>query len=175
MPNIKYKKENFLFSRGGEIIAVSAVGSLTFTLLAITVGITAEFVSTTIYPFSYPFMHMPLHSFVPQIALNPPIPATPIFAALFTLAIYYFEKNIFYRRINLALKAGFASIAACVLVFISSLLSILADMAGLGMFSRFFYSADVSELPALFIFYYLTSLPLFFLCGQIRRKIYALP
>jgi hypothetical protein len=103
------------------------------------------------------------------------MPATPIFAALLTLAIYYFEKNIFYRRINLTLKAGFASVAACVLVFISSLLSILADMGGLGKFSRFFYTASVAELPALFIFYYLTSLPLFFVCGQIRRKIYALP
>lgn len=175
MPNIKHRNEGFIFSRMGEMLTVAFAGGVLFSLLAITVGMVSMFVSTTLYPFSYPFMHMPLHSFLPQIVLYPPITATSIFAALLTLAIYYFEKNIFYRRINLALKAGFASVAACVLVFISNLLSILADMGGLGMISRFFYTANVAELPALFIFYYLTSLPLFFLSGQIRRKIYALP
>jgi hypothetical protein len=175
MPNIKYQNNSFILSRTGEMLTVSCIGSTLFTLIAITLGTTVKYVSTTLYPFSYPFIHNPLHSFLPQIALNPPIPATPIFAALFTLAIYYFEKNVFYRRINLALKAGFASVAACALVFISNLLSILADMGGLGMFSRFFYTANVAELPALFIYYYLTSLPLFFISGEIRRKIYALP
>ena len=175
MPNIKQKNENFLLSRTGEALTVSAAGAIFYTLLAITAGAVAEFGSTTLYPFSYPFMHSPLHAFIPRIALEPPMPATLIFAALFTLGIYYFEKNIFYRRFNLALKAGFAAVAACVLVFLSSLLSILADTAGLAFFSLFFYSADVIELPALFIYYYLASLPIFFICGQIRRRIFALP
>ena len=94
---------------------------------------------------------------------------------VFTLVIYYFEKNIFYRRFNLALKAGFASVAACVLVFVSSLVSILSDISGFDYLSLLFYSADVTELPALFIYYYLASLPIFFLCGQIRRRIFVLP
>jgi len=175
MPNIKDNKGSFLFSRGGEIIAVSAAGCIIFTLLAIVVGTTAEFISTTVYPFSYPFLHSPLHSFLPGIVLDPPLLPTLIFAALFTLGIYYFEKNIFYRRISLALKAGFAAIAACSFVFISSLIMILADTGGLTLPSTLFYLADVSELPALFIYYYLTSLPIFFVCGQIRRRIFSLP
>ncbi len=175
MPNIKQKNENFLLSRTGEALTVSGAGAVLFTIFAMTAGAVAEFVSTTLYPFSYPFMHAPLHAFLPRIALSPPLPATPIFAAILTLGIYYFEKNIFYRRFHLALKAGFAAVTACVLVFISSLLSILADMAELGFFSLFFYSADVTELPALFVYYYLASLPIFFICAQIRRRIYALP
>ena len=175
MPNIKYKKGSFLFSRGGEIMAVSVAGCIVFTLLAVVVGMTAEFVSTTVYPFSYPFLHSPLHSFLPKIVLDPPLISTLIFAALFSLGIYYFEKNIFYRRISLALKAGFAAIAACSFVFISSLITILADVGGVSLPSTLLYSADVNELPALFIYYYLTSLPIFFVCGQIRRRIFSLP
>lgn len=175
MPNIKQKSENFILSRTGEAITASVTGAVLFTLIAMTVGAAAEFVSATLYPFSYPFIHAPLHTFIPRIALSPPLPATLIFAAGLTLGIYYFEKNIFYRRFHLALKAGFAAVAACVIVFLSSLLSILADIAELGFLSSLFYSAEVTELPALYVYYYLASFPLFFICGQIRRKIYALP
>ena len=175
MPDIKRKRESFLSTRHGEAITVSAVGAVAFTLIATVIGAVAKFVSTTLYPFSYPFLHTPLHSFLPEIALEVPLASTLLFAALFTSGIYYFEKNIFYRRINLALKAGFAAIGACALVYISTLFSILADTGGLGLLSPFFYFADVNELPALFIYYYLTSLPIFFVCGQIRRRIFVLP
>ena len=175
MPNIKDKKETFFFSKGGEIITVSAAGCTIFTVLATAAGMIAEFASTTVYPFSYPFLHSPLHSFLPKIVLDPPLISTLIFAALFSLGIYYFEKNIFYRRISLALKAGFAAIAACSFVFISSLFTILVDVGGVSLPSMLLYSADVNELPALFIYYYLTSLPIFLVCGQIRRRIFSLP
>lgn len=175
MPNIKQKNVGFFSSRGGEAITVSTLGALLFTLAAIAFGAVAKFASTTVYPFSYPFLHTPIHGFIPKIALDPPLPATPIFAALFTLGIYYFEKNIFYRRFHLAMKAGFAAVAACVLVFLSNLLSVLCEISGLRALDGLFYSADVAELPLLFVYYYLASLPLFFISGQIRRNIYALP
>ena len=175
MPAIKRKHESFLSTMYGEVITVTAIGALSFTLVATIVGVVAKSVSTTLYPFSYPFLHTPLHSFIPEIALDVPLVPTLIFAALFSLGIYYFEKNIFYRRINLALKAGFAAIAACSFVFISSLITILADVGGVSLPSTLLYSADVNELPALFIYYYLTSLPIFFVCGQIRRRIFLLP
>lgn len=175
MPIIKKEKRSFLSSRAGEAVTVGITGAIFFTLITTVLGAAARFVSTTVYPFSYPFLHSPLHAFVPRIAITPPFPTTPIFASLFTLGIYYFEKNIFYRRFHLALKAAFASIAACVLVFVSSLLYILSNTAGIGFVKIFLYRADVNELPALFIYYYLTSLPVFFICGQIRRKIFALP
>lgn len=175
MPNIKRKHKDFLYTKFGEELIVSISGAIVFTLIAVTSGWVATYASTTVYPFSYPFLHSPLHSLLPRLVQAPPIPATPIFAALFSLGIYHFEKNIFYRRFSLALKAGFASVAACTFVFISSLLSFISESVGIDMLGLFLYRADVGELPALFIYYYLTSLPMFFLSGQIRRRIFALP
>jgi hypothetical protein len=175
MPNIKQKHGRFVDSRAGEAITVSASGALVFTLIAASLGAVAEFVSNTVYPFSYPFLHTPLHGFIPRIALRPPLPATLIFAALFTLGIYYFEKNIFYRRFHLALKACFAAIAACALVFVSNLLSAFCYILRIEYLSFIFYSTNVAELPFFLVYYYLTSLPLFLLSGMIRRNIYALP
>ena len=175
MPDIKRKSKSLQSSSKIEALTVSASGAVLYTLWAISVGAVSEFVSTTVYPFSYPFLHSPLHSFLPRIALEIPLPATPIFGAVFSSGIYYFEKNIFYRRINLLLKAGFAAVGACALVFVSSLIPILAEAGGLTLPHTLFYSADVGELPALFIYYYITSLPIFFFCGQIRRRMFALP
>ena len=175
MPRIKQEKSSFIYTRTGEAVTVCAVGAITFTLMATVIGAIITFASNTVYPFSYPFIHSPLHSFIPDIALYPQIPATLFFSAIFTSSIYFFEKNIFYRRFHLALKAAFSAIAACVLVFISTLLSIICDMMGLAFLSSLFYSADVAELPILFIYYYLFSLPIFLFSDLIRRRVFALP
>ena len=179
MPNIKPERtrsiSNFLSKRGGEITAVGAIGAVTYVLTVSLIGFVISFVSQAVYPFSYSFFTSPLHSYLPRVVVSPSPIASLIFGAAFTLAIYYFEKNIFYRRFHILIKAGFASIAACVALFISNLLSYVADQVGINGIDLLFFKVDAGELPILFIYYYLLSIPLFSLCDLIRRQIFALP
>lgn len=179
MPNIKPELRqgirSFIYTRHGELILILTVGGVLWALAAATAGAVAVFVSETLYPFSYAFLHTPLHKFLPLIATEPNFFANMLFGSLFTLAIYSFEKNIFYRRFHLALKALFASVAACAFVFVSGLISYLFESAGVGILSFFLLEADVYELPALIIYYFFAALALFSLCDSIRRRIFLLP
>ncbi len=179
MPNIKpeqaKKLSTFLSTSKGELLTVSVIGTIAYTFAVSLIGFVLSFISQTLYPFSYPFLSSPLHTFLPRIAVSPSLPATLLFGALMTAAVYYFEKNIFYRRFHIILKACFSSIAACVLVFVSNLISALAEASGLGAVAFFLYSTEVSELPLLFLYYFLISIPVFALCDAIRRKIFGLP
>ncbi len=179
MPNIKHehasKLGEFLSTRSGEIITVGILGAVAYTTAVSIIGSVISFISQTVYPFSYSFISSPLHSYLPRIAVSPTLPASIIFGASLTLALYYFEKNIFYRRFHILLKSGFASIAACSFVFVSNLLAFAAEIAGLGGIDLLFFTVETNELPLLFIYYYLLSIPLFSLCDLIRRRIFGLP
>lgn len=179
MPNIKpeqaSKKSQFLSTSKGELMTVSVVGAVTYTFAVSLIGYILSFISQTLYPFSYSFLSAPLHTFLPQIAVSPPLAASLLFGALMTVGVYYFEKNIFYRRFHILLKVCFSSIAACVLVFVSNLIAALAEAAGIGALSYILYSTEVSELPSLFLYYFLLSIPVFALCDAMRRKIFGLP
>ncbi len=174
MANIKPEAggrlRNFWNSREGEIACVLVIGGILWTAGATVVGYTVSYISNVIYPFSYMFVHAPLASFLPRTATAPPLIGNLIFGALFSLAIYMFEKNIFYRRFHLALKAAFAAVAACVFVFLSRLLLIL-----IGIDTDIFITAEATELPQLFIYYYIASLPVFALSRLIRREIFLMP
>lgn len=179
MPNIKRERSsiisNFLSTRGGETTTVGVIGAISYASAVLLIGFVIGFVSQAVYPFSYSFFTSPLHSYLPRIVVSPSLIGSFIFGAALTIALYFFEKNIFYRRFHILLKAGFASIAACVAVFISNLLAYAAESFGLNEINLFFYRADARELPILFIYYYLLSIPLFSLCDLIRRQIFALP
>lgn len=174
MPNIKPERSSvlteFLSTRSGEAVTVGALGAVAYTAAVSLIGFIISFISQTVYPFSYSFISSPLHSYLPGIAVAPSLLPSLIFGALFTVAVYYFEKNIFYRRFHILLKAAFASVAATAFAFISNLLSYLSDV-----FSFFLYSVDPDELIWLFIYFYLISIALFALCDTIRRRIFVLP
>lgn len=179
MPNIKPERTrtilNFLSTRGGEITAVGAIGAVSYVLSVSLIGFVIGFVSQAVYPFSYSFFTSPLHSYLPRVVVSPSPIASVVFGAAFTLAIYFFEKNIFYRRFHILIKAGFASIAACVALFLSNLLAYATERIGFGGIDLLFFSVEAGELPILFIYYYLLSIPLFSLCDLIRRQVFALP
>ena len=179
MPNIKPELRRgfrgYIHTRRGEALLVLSAGGFAWVLISATSGAIAVFVSETLHPFTYPFIHKPLHGYLPSVATQPRFFGNLIFGALFAFAVYTFEKNIFYRRFNLALKAFFASVVACAFVFISGLISYLFEFWGFGTLSLFLLEADVSELPALAIYYYLAALFLFPLCDNIRRRIFLLP
>ncbi len=179
MPNIKpeqtSKLSQFLSTAKGELLTVSVIGAIIFGFAVSLIGFVLNFISQTLYPFSYSFLSSPLHTYLPRIAVSPSLPASLLFGALFTVAVYYFEKNIFYRRFNILLKAIFSSIAACAFVFVSNLISALAEVSELDVVTIFLYSTEVSELPLLSIYYFLLSLPIFALCDGLRRRIFGLP
>ena len=169
MPYIKPRANSrfkiFLSSREGELCLVALLGGLFQTAFsALTVHL-CVFISETLYPFTYPFFHTPLHAFLPESVTETNLIYSAVFSALFAVLIYYFEKNIFYRRFPLFLKVAFASVAACVYVFV------------LGFFSAFLKipAPEADDLPALFIYNYLTLIPLFLFSDQIRRRIFMLP
>lgn len=179
MPNIKPELRkgigSFIHTRQGELALVLIVGGVLWTLGAAAVGAAIVFVSETLYPFSYVFVRTPLHGYLPLTVTEPKWTANLIFGSSFTLAIYTFEKNIFFRRFNLALKSVFASVAACAFVFVSGSISYLFEFVGAGILSLFLFEADAPELPFLLIYYFLAALPLFSLCDGIRRRIFLLP
>ena len=169
MPYIKPRAGSpikiFLSTQWGEALTASILGGIFRTFISLLFVKTCVFVSETLYPFTYPFFHAPLHSWIPETILNSHIIYQLIFSSGFALLIYYFEKNIFYRRFHLGLKTAFASIAACVAVFVVGLFSSILPIPEI-------YS---TELPGLFIYNYLTLLPLFLFCDCIRRSIFVLP
>lgn len=179
MPNIKPELQKgikgYIHTREGERTLVLTVGGLIWALGAAAIGAAAVFVSETLYPFSYSFLHAPIHGYLPTVATAPGFAANLLFGALFSLSIYTFEKNIFYRRFHLALKALFASVAACAYVFVSGLVSYFLESAGFSALSLLFLTAEAVELPMLLVYYYIASLPVFALCDNIRRRIFLLP
>ncbi len=169
MPYIKPREESpikiFLSSRYGEAVTVAVLGGVFQTFGSSLFVKICVFVSETLYPFTYPFFHTPLHSWLPDAVLKSSLIYEFTFSVIFSLLIYYFEKNIFYRRFHLALKAAFAAVAACVFVFI------------IGLFSSFLPIPVIyeTELPGLFVYHYLTLMPLFLFCDLIRRRIFLMP
>lgn len=169
MPFIKPREESpikiFLSSRYGEAATVAILGGAFRTFTSILFVKLCVFVSETLYPFTYPFFHTPLHSWLPDAVLRSSLIYEFIFSVIFSLLIYYFEKNIFYRRFHLALKSAFAAIAACVYSLI------------IGLFSSFLPIPMIyaTELPGLFVYHYLTLMPLFLFCDLIRRRIFLMP
>ena len=169
MPYIKPRAGSpikiFLSTQWGEALTVSILGGIFRTFISLLFVKTCVFVSETLYPFTYPFFHAPIHSWIPTVVLESNPIYEIIFSLIFGLLIYYFEKNIFYRIFHLALKAAFAALAACVFVFV------------IGLFSSFLHLPviNATDLPALFIYHYLTLLPLFLFCDLIRRRIFLLP
>lgn len=179
MPNIKPELrrgiQSYIHTRQGEIALVSVVGAVLFALGSAVVGYFLVFVSETLYPFSYSFIHKPLHSFLPRLVTEPRLIANLLSGWLLTLSVYFFQKNIFYRRFHLSLKALFSAVAACAFVFISSVISYLSESLGADTLSMLFLEATAEELPWLIIYYYFASLPVFALCDTIRRRIFLLP
>lgn len=169
MPYIKPRGESpfklFLSTRWGEIISVAILGGVFRAFISILFVKLCVFISKTLYPFTYPFFHAPLHSWIPDAVLESDLIYEITFSIIFALLIYYFEKNIFYRRFPLVLKSAFAALAGCVFVFI------------FGLFSSFLHIHAIyaTELPSFFIYHYLTLMPLFLFCDLIRRKIFLLP
>lgn len=179
MPNIKPESTRravrFINTREGEFCLVAASCGVLFAVAAEAFARLARFISDTLYPFTYPFFHTPLHGFLPRIGYSPPFAANLLFGALFGYAVYRFEKNIFYRRIPKPIRAAFGSVAACVTVFISGLLAFADDNFGLGMLSFLFLGAEATELPALFAYYFFASLAITAFCDAIRRRVFLLP
>lgn len=169
MPYIKQKEESpiklFLSTRWGETLTVAILGGIFRTFIALSFVRICVFVSETLYPFTYPFFRAPLHSWIPGAVVESNLIYEITFSVVFALLIYYFEKNIFYRRFHIVLKTAFASVAACVYVFVFGLLSAFIPIPEL----------YATELPSLFIYHYITLLPLFLFCGLIRRRIFVLP
>lgn len=179
MPNIKPELRsgvrNFIETRQGETLLVMTVGAVFWYLFSFLAGRLAVFVSETLYPFTYAFFHTPLHAYLPEIVTETKFAAELIFGALFSAAIYTFEKNIFYRRFRLPIKAIFASVAACTFVYLSGAFLLLLERAGFFGASLFLLGADAGELPALLLYYGIASLPVFYLCDTVRRRIFKLP
>lgn len=169
MPYIKPRNESpikiFLSSQYGEAATIAILGGIFRSFISILFIKICVFVSETLYPFTYPFFHTPLHSWLPDAVLKSSLIYEFIFSVIFSLLIYYFEKNIFYRRFHLAIKTAFAAVAACVYVFVA------------GLFSSFLPIPVIysNELPGFFIYHYLTLLPLFLFCDYIRRRIFLMP
>ena len=179
MPNIKPEKEGkltlFLNSREGEFCLVTVSCGALWALTAEVFARVAIFVSDTLYPFSYPFFHTPLYSFLPRLAYEPSFAANLLFGATFGYAVYRFEKNIFYRRLNKALRAAFGAVAACVIVFISGLLAFADETVGLGALAPLLLGADATELPMLFVYYFFATIGITAYCDAVRRRVFLLP
>ncbi len=173
MPNIKpeqtKKFSSFLHSTNGEALTVALTGALSWAIGAAVVGYALRYLSTLIYPFSYMLLHSPIHTFLPRAVSYPSFLANLLFGAAFASAVYYFEKNIFYRRFHISVKALFAAVAGCVFVFVTGLIS------HAGFLPFLFHYTDALELPWLFLYYYMMSLPVFALCNLIRREIFLFP
>lgn len=169
MPYIKQREKSpvkmFLSSGWGEALTAAILGGAFRTVVALSFVRICVFVSDTLYPFTYPFLRTPLHSWLPDTVLESSLIYEIAFSAVFAVLIYYFEKNIFYRRFHILLKTSFAALAACVFVFT------------LGLLSPFIPVPEVyaTELPSLFIYHYLTLLPLFLFSDAVRRRIFVLP
>lgn len=179
MPNIKPEEMNraarFIYTREGEFCLVAASCGLLWALAAELFAKLALFVSKTLYPFTYPFFHTPLHEFLPTVGHSPSFAANLIFGAFFGYALYFFEKNIFYRRIPKPIRAMFGSIAACVIVFISGLIAFADDSYGLGLLSFLFLSAEPDQLLHLLGYYFFAVLCITSFCDTIRRQVFLLP
>ncbi|MGM9642032.1 MAG: hypothetical protein ACI3XI_02365 [Eubacteriales bacterium] len=173
MPNIKPENEKksllWLGTVKGEAVTVAAIGGSLWAFGAALVGYFIRYISQLFYPFSYQIVPVPLHTLLPSVISEPNFTANLLFGMLFALGIYFFEKNIFYRRFNLMLKAAFASVAACLYVFLSGMIS------HYGIFGYLFMSAEAQALPTLFVYFFLASQPLFVLCNTIRREIFLMP
>ncbi len=174
-PELKSKTERFLNTRAGEFCLVSTSSAALWALSAEIFARIARFVSNTLYPFTYPFFHTPLHGFLPRIAYQPPFAANLIFGALFGYTVYRFEKNIFYRRLHKALRAAFGSVAACVFVFLSGLLAIADEAYGFDLLSSLLLRSDATELPMLFVYYFFATFGITAYCDAVRRRVFLLP
>ena len=179
MPNIKPEKQGrfvlFLNSREGEFCLVSLSCAAFWALSAEIFARIAFFISDTLYPFTYPFFHTPLHAFLPRLAYKPSFAGNIVFGAVFGYTVYRFEKNIFYRRLNKSLRASIGAVAACVFVFTTGLIAFADETAGLGALAPLLLSAEINELPALFVYYFFTSLGFTAYCDTLRRQIFLLP
>lgn len=173
-PELKSKTARFLSTSSGEFCLVTLSCAAVWSLSAEIFARIALFVSETLYPFTYPFFHTPLHGFLPRLAYHPPFAANLIFGAFFGYAVYRFEKNIFYRKLHKALRAAFGSVAACVVVFLSGLLAFI-DGAGFGLLSPFLLQADAPQLPMLFVYYFFATFGITAYCDAIRRRVFLLP
>ncbi len=173
MPNIKPEQKNFfakhIRSAKGEAVCVALTGALAWSIGAASVGFALRYISRLVYPFSYMLIHAPLHTFLPSAVRDPVFSANLLFGAAFSLAVYYFEKNIFYRRFHISLKAMFAAVAGCAFVFAAGLIS------HAGILPFLFHYTEALELPWLFLYYYLMSLPVFGLCDLLRREVFLMP
>ncbi len=174
-PEHKSKTARFLNTLEGEFCLVAASGALLWALSAEIFARLALFASDTLYTFTYPFFHTPLHGFLPRIAYRPTFAANLIFGALFGYAVYRFEKNIFYRRLHKALRASFGAVAACVFVFLSGLLAFADEQYALGFLSPILLQADATELPMLFVYYFFATLGITAFCNAVRRRVFLLP
>lgn len=174
-PERHNKTARFLNTLEGEFCLVAASSALIWALSSEIFARLALFVSDTLYPFTYPFFHTPLHGFLPQIAYRPPFAANLIFGAFFGYAVYRFDKNLFYRRLNKIIRAAFGSVAACVFVFISGLLAFADVQYALGFLSPVLLQADTAELPMLFIYYFFATLGITAFCDSLRRRVFLLP
>ena len=174
-PEGKSKAARFLNTLEGEFCIVAGGGALLWSLSAEIIARLVLFISDTLYPFTYSFFHTPLHGFLPRIAYRPYFTANLIFGAFFVYAVYRYEKRIFYRRLNILIRAAFGSIAACAFVFLSGLLAFADDKLGLGLLSALLLQAEVYELPALFVYYFIGTLGITAFCDAIRRRVFLLP
>ena len=179
MPNIKPEKQGrvalFLNSREGEFSLVTVSCAALWALTAEVFARITHYISNTLYPFTYPFFHTPLHAFLPRLAYAPSFAANLLFGATFGYAVYRFEKIIFYRRLNKALRAAFGAIAACAIVFISGLLAFADEAVGLGALAPLFLGAEVNELPMLFVYYFFATLGITTYSDAVRRRVFLLP
>ena len=174
-PESKHRLMRFLNTSEGEFCLVAASGGLLWALTAEIFARLALFVSDTLYPFTYPFFHTPLHGFLPRIAYRPQFAADLIFGAFFAYAVYRFEKNVFFRRLNKAVRGAFGAVAACVFVFISGLLAFADGEVGLGLLSPLLLQADAAELPMMFVYYFFATLGIIAYCDAVRRRVFLLP
>ncbi len=179
MPYIKQREDSplklFLSTGWGEMLTVAILGGIFRSFVAVLFVKLCVFVSETLYPFTYPFFHTPLHGFLPRIAYRPPLAANLIFGAFFVYAVYRFEKNIFYRRLLKVIRAAFGAVAACVFVFLSGLLAFADEQYVLGVLSPVLLQAEATELPMLFVYYFFATLGITAFCDAVRRRVFLLP
>ena len=165
----------FLSSQKGEALILLFSGGAFWSIWIYITGGIIRYVSGLIYPFTYIILPLPLDEYLPQLMISPSLGVSFFFGALLAFYIYRFEKNVFFRRIHILLRALFAAIAASAFVFICSVAVILLSDSGIAQIVSFFPKAAPIELPALLILLYLYSFPLISLCDLIRRRIFILP
>lgn len=179
MPNIKPEERSkfalFLNSREGEFCLVALSCAALWALSAEIFARIAIYISDTLYPFTYSFFHTPLHAFLPRLAYQPPLAANLLFGAAFGYTVYLFEKNIFYRRMSILLRAAFGAVAACVIVFLSGLLGFADEAVSLGLLSPLLLSAEANELPMLLAYYFFATIEITAYCDAVRRRVFLLP